>query len=411
MPDVLIRAGWIAPMNAPLLPDGAVLVRSGRIAEVGPFAVLAARHPAVEVHHHAGCLLTPALINAHCHLELSDEHAGESPAAFWTWLLERAARTRRPPEEHAAMVPQAVHIGVRQCIAAGVGLVCDISRQAPLTRPCLRDGPIRVISFGEVMGMGARREMAHDLLDAAMDATHQSDHLRIGISPHAPYTTEREVYERCIAAADRHVLPLATHLAETDDEGDFLHRQQGALRSLWDRLGTWQAVSWSHPGGPIRFARSLGLLDRPTLLAHVNYVDDDELALLAAGSAAVVYCPRTHAYFRHLPHRWRDMLAAGVRVLVGTDSCASSPDLNLLDDLRRLRHQGPEVDAQRLWRMVTLDAADTLGLSGQLGELSAGALADLALFAAHAPDPLESVLQQQGGARALYISGKEVAAP
>ena len=148
-------------------------------------------------------------------------------------------------------------------------------------------------------------------------------------------------------------------------------------------------------GGPIRFAQSLGLLDyEPTLLAHVNYCDDAEMELLARGRASVVYCPRTHAYFGHPPHRWRAMLARGVNVAVGTDSTASSPDLNLVDDLRLLHRIAPEHPAEDLWRMATSRAAKALGCH-DVGSLSPGGLADVVAFHAGSDDPLREILEEE----------------
>src|SRR5205085_4235604 len=134
-------------------------------------------------------------------------------------------------------------------------------------------------------------------------------------------------------------------------------------------------------------------LNYPTLLAHVNYCDDDELALLARGRASVVYCPRTHRYFDHPPHRWRDMLAAGINVAVGTDSCASSPHMNLVDELRLLHQIAPEVPPQDLWQMATIRAAKALQMDPQVGSISPGKLADLVAFPATADDPLCDLLE------------------
>jgi cytosine/adenosine deaminase-related metal-dependent hydrolase len=131
-------------------------------------------------------------------------------------------------------------------------------------------------------------------------------------------------------------LPLATHLSEAQEEKTFLESHSGMFRDLWERIGSWEDDVPTFKGSPIAMAQAIGMLDFPTLLAHVNYCDDHELELLTRGRASVVYCPRTHRYFGHPPHRWREMLARGINVAVGSDSCASSPDLNLVDDLRLL---------------------------------------------------------------------------
>ena len=125
----------------------------------------------------------------------------------------------------------------------------------------------------------------------------------------------------------------------------------------------------------------------------MNYCDDDELALLARGRASVAYCPRTHRYFGHAPHRWRDMLAAGINVAVGTDSYASSPDLNLVDDLRLLHRIAPDVPAETIWSMATNRAAKAVGMESAIGTIAPGKAADFAAFAAPGDDPLMAVLE------------------
>src|SRR5205085_1840563 len=103
--------------------------------------------------------------------------------------------------------------------------------------------------------------------------------------------------------------------------------------------------------------------------------------------------PRTHAYFGHPPHRWREMLAAGINVALGTDSTASSPDLNLLDDLRLLHQIAPDVNVETLWEMATIRAARTLQLDQQVGSLSPGKAADFLVFPVSSERPLTEILE------------------
>jgi cytosine/adenosine deaminase-related metal-dependent hydrolase len=159
---------------------------------------------------------------------------------------------------------------------------------------------------------------------------------------------------------------------------------------------------------PIAFARSAGLLDGPSLLAHVNYCSDDELAMLASGNASVVYCPRTHRHFDHPRHRWREMLDAGINVAIGTDSCASSPDLNLVEELRFLHRLAPEVDSLTIWQLATTRAAIAIQ-QPRAGSLSPGQFADFAVFPALAgSDPLKALLESEARASALWINGRPV---
>jgi cytosine/adenosine deaminase-related metal-dependent hydrolase len=286
--------------------------------------------------------------------------------------------------------------------------VGDITKQCRVTRRVLRDAQLRVVSYGEIQAMALRRGLLDERFAAASDCTTESATLRIGVTPHAPYTVEREGYERCLEFAQRDDRPLATHLAENPEEAEFLAGGTGEFRRLWEvGVNAWDDRVPRFKGGPIRFARAIGLLTHPTLLAHVNYCDDDELALLAGGRASVVYCPRTHAYFGHPPHRWRDMLAAGINVAVGTDSCASSPDLNLVDDLRLLRKIAPDMPVRDLWSMATTRAAKAIGLSN-VGSISMRKAADLVAFDAVGDKPLEAILDQGLMPNHRWFAGKQV---
>lgn len=403
----IIRAGWVAPMDRPLLRNGAVAFQAGTILEVGPADEISRRHRDAEVIDRPEDIVLPGLVNAHAHLELSEFSRGDAPRDFVEWLMRLVPQGQVTADAVQESVARSIPIGVQQCLRFGVTCVGDISRHCAVTRPLLSKGPLRVVSYGEVQAMARRRELLEQRLALAIDNASASAYLQIAISPHAPYSIEIEGYRRCLEVARALGLPLATHLAETPDEAPFLARHSGRFRELWDYLGAWDDAVPTASGGPIRFAHSIGLLNYDhALLAHVNFCDDDELGLLAGGSAGVVYCPRTHAYFGHPPHRWREMLDRGINVAVGTDSCASSPDLNLVDDLRMLRNMAPHVPPLRLWEMATVRAARAVGMHDQVGTLRPGLAADFVVFDTVGPDPLVSILESDAMPREVWIGGE-----
>ena len=388
------------------IPEAALHIEGGKIARVGSRREILAGAGDAEIVEMGNSVLLPGLVNAHTHLELSDCVCGEPPTGgFAGWLVGMLKRTRISPEEMNSAVTRAIDVGVEQCLKFGVTTVGDISRQVHLTRPLL-GGPMRVVSFGEVQAMAMRRGLLDERL-AAADESVSSGRLRIGISPHAPYSIEPEGYRRCLEIACAKKMPLCTHLAETRDEAEFLSDHCGPLRELWDAWLTWDDRVPKFEGGPLRYARELGLLDEPTVLAHVNYCDDEELAILAEGRASVVYCPRTHDYFRHPPHRWRNMLERKINVAVGTDSCASSPDLNLVDDLRLIHRESPEVEPGEIWELATIRGARALGLSGVCGLLSPGFDADITAFPVSGNDPLKEILETEVLPLSVWISGEQ----
>lgn len=409
-----ITARWIAPMDGRLVRDGEIIVEDGRVAHVG-FAVRTkgedrfAQRTLQEEIDLGDAVVLPGLVNAHAHLELSHlRQIQPPPKSLGAWLIDLILQRGPHGPEVEADAGAAAKAGAVQCLRFGVTSVGDISRYCQATRPVLRDGPLRVVSFGEVQAMGQRRGLLEERLAGAADDSCASPWLKIGLSPHAVYTVEPDAYRRCIQVARQRGLPLATHLAESAEEAIFLAEHSGPLREIWEMLRAWDEAVPRCPDGPIRFARALGLLDGPSLLAHVNICDDAELDLLRRGRASVVYCPRTHAYFGHPPHRWREMLAAGINVAVGTDSTASSPDLNLVDDLRLLHKIGPEVPPMTLWEMATARAARAIGMEAQVGRIAPGMAADLCAFPVKSDDPLREVLATNVLPSRVFIAGTDV---
>ena len=301
-------------MDSPVIQNGAVAFSGGRIIAVGSFQQIKSAHPDAEFHDLGDAIVLPGLVNPHTHLELSDCNSESSAGlSFTDWILNmrRQGGAGRFPE------------GDSDRVGSMSPLRCDMRwRHYSAGRSdatVIAQSPLRCVSFGEVLGLAKRRWRFEELLPIAIDRKHETDRLRIGISPHAPFTVDLEGYRQCLELARHNSLPVATHLAENPEEQDFLQSHSGPFRQLWNDLDSWQDDVPTYRGSPIDMAKAIGLLDYPTLLAHVNYCNDREMNLLAKGQASVVYCPRTHAYFGHPPHRWREMLARGVNVAVGTD--------------------------------------------------------------------------------------------
>ena len=156
----------------------------------------------------------------------------------------------------------------------------------------------------------------------------------------------------------------------------------------------------------------MGVLGPQTVLAHANYVSDSDIALIAASGASVAYCPRTHAAFGHPPHRFRDMLRAGVNVCLGTDSLASNPSLSILDELRLLQSKCHDVAPEDLLALGTLRGACALGFSHAVGSLTPGKSADFAVIPLPATAPTwDETLNSRNAPAAVYVQGQELVPP
>ena len=200
------------------------------------------------------------------------------------------------------------------------------------------------------------------------------------------------------------------HFAESREEVEFLATAAGTFRELLERLGVWRDGVLRPPLKLSEYLKLLAPAPR-LLLVHGNYLDDPAINYLVErrDRAAVCYCPRTHAYFEHDEHPLVKLLDAGVRVVLGTDSRASNPDLDVLEEWRFVVGRFPGIDPLRLLAGATNDAAWAIGLGGRCGLLTESAQADLLVVQpprdADVREPLDVLLASERPPRCLMLSG------
>ncbi|MEL7237445.1 MAG: amidohydrolase family protein, partial [Planctomycetota bacterium] len=322
----LLVAKFVAPMteagDRDVIENGGVMVDKGGIVAVDSATTLRHQHGGA-IEDLGEVLLTPGLVNAHTHLELSDRPRGERPASFGEWIGRLAGRRDEWKPESAA------EAGIAELLRFGVTCIGDISQFASVTRSLLAASSLRGVSYAEVLGLGKSQSQADEKLQAAIVADKQAGDIAFGITPHAPYTVNAGTLRQ--VAARRGSRPLAMHLAESPEEAQFVRETTGPLREIWERFDAWTSDAFEpFDGSPVAWAAAAGLLETAPLLAHVNYLQRGDLDLLAKRSASVAYCPRTHAWFGHETHPMETLLHAGVNVCLATDSRATSPDLNVM---------------------------------------------------------------------------------
>lgn len=399
-----LTARFIVPVDAPVICNGAVLVEEGLIREFG----LAGDFRRETTIDYGDAVICPGLVNAHTHLELSFLAGQVSVSTSFTDWLRRLRNATRPDVNKADRVRHAMEHGITQLIGGGTTTVGDITNHPPWSREVLSSSPLRAVSFGEVIAIGTIRGRLEERLEVAATTEHSRRLFRAGISPHAPYTVEPDGLRACAARADALAAPLCIHLAETADEDSFTRSRMGPLADFLKEVAVWDDQIPVSGCGPVELVGACGLLGCRTLLAHANYVTDADIDRIARGGASVAYCPRTHAAFGHVPHRFRDMQAAGVNVCIGTDSLASNPSLSMLDEIRFLRQHHPNVPSAVLLEMATLCGARALGLADATGSIAVGKSADLVVLRSDEPssaDRWDQFLELTAGPLELYIAG------
>ena len=312
-----LRARIVVPITQPPIADGFVRVEGNRIVEVGSWAEAESKSEAEE--DLGGVILLPGLVNAHCHLDYTD-FVGDIPAprSFTDWI--NAIVDLKADVDDAAHRESWLH-GAAQCLRHGITTLGNIETCPDLLPELWSATPFRMVSFLELIVIRANSDAAQAVADATdWIASHKPPRGHAGLSPHAPYTTKPELLEVCAATG----LSLAMHLAESAEEDEMFRQGTGVL---YERLsGAGREMADCGSGSPIVHAKRHGVLSENLLAIHGNYLDDDDIRLLAENQVSLVHCPRSHDYFGHAPFRAEALRAAGVNLCLGTDSLATMRD-------------------------------------------------------------------------------------
>ena len=366
-------AGWVLPIVTPPVRQGRVDVHAGRIVEVGEAAGGGGEQGAVVDLGRTAIL--PALVNAHCHLELSGLRGAVPPAPSlpgWVGRLLGRRGEAGPPDA------EAMRRAVAEARASGTGLFGDVGNTVAAA-PVLADAGMPARLFREVLAFPGRGACAAvDAAAADLGSVAAAGRVRVGLAAHAPYSVGPAAFAALDAAArERFPGPRSIHLAESQEEIEFLRTGRGPWRDLLERLGRWDPA-WTPPGcGPVEYLDRLEWLREGLVAVHGVQLTDAELRKLAERGVSLVTCPRSNAWtgVGHPPIE--RFLRSGVRLAVGTDSLASAPDLDLFGELALMRRLAPSAPARRLLACATLHGAEALGFDDELGAIAPGRRADL----------------------------------
>lgn len=273
-------------------------------------------------------------VNAHVHLELPAAPS-VSGQGLVPWLL--SWRRDNPARREHAMA------NARAVAATGTAAVIDIGNLG-VGGEAMHAAGLDGLAFTEVFGF---------------DEPHLANGVKCA-TPHAPYSTHSDTI-RCVAGRGE---PWSIHCDEDRAERAFLLDGGGPWPDVL-RASNRDLSHWRPPGlSPVHWLDSLGVLSPNTLLVHCTLTTAAELELVAARGCTICICPRSNLHITgHLP----DVLAmfdAGVRVLIGTDSLISCPDLDVRNELPVLLKAFPGVPRSRWERCLRADAWAFLDQAG-----------------------------------------------
>jgi cytosine/adenosine deaminase-related metal-dependent hydrolase len=353
-------------------------------------------------------------VNVHAHLELAMFRGALEDLSFRDWILRLVGGKRSVlvDEDYAA----AARWTALEAIRAGITTLAS-TEASGVGMEALTEAGLRGIVYHEVFGPdpaqaeGSMRELRERLAELR---PRETELVRLGISPHAPYTVSDDLFRAAARMAGEEELPIAIHIAESAVERELVARGEGDFAPGLRARG----IATSARGrSPIEMLDRLGALAARPLLIHCVDLDEEDIRRIADSDCAVAHCPVANAKLGHGVAPVPALREAGVRVGLGTDSVGSNNRLDLLEEarvaslLQRAVHRSTTLLAPaELLRLCTLDGARALGLEDRIGTLEPGKDADLcavSLAGVHARpvhDPVAALFHSARGSDVVFAA-------
>jgi 5-methylthioadenosine/S-adenosylhomocysteine deaminase len=426
MPKIY-TARWVLPIVAAAIDDGAIVINDSKVAAVGDRAVILKAFPGALVEDFGNAAILPGLINAHSHLELTvmrgflerEEHD------FFAWLRKLTVARLQMTDEDLFV---SAACGAIEAARAGITCLGDSSSFAVQSMRALSEVGLRAIVYQESFGPDPNlAEENVDKLREQLDRmqTQQTDLVRAGLSPHAPYTVSARQLEMISRLAVEETIPFMMHAAESASEKQFMLSGVGPFADGLRARG----IDWQAPGtSTVRYLSDHGVLETRPLLAHCINVDEDDLQLIKNHGGGVAHCPKSNAKLGHGRAPFAQFIAHGLNLGLGSDSVASNNTSDILEEARfatllaRASGAGvpsddqPGVSATQALFAATLGGARALGLSDRIGALKEGMQADIAVVSLDSigqqpiHDPADALIFSSSGRDVLatVVGGREV---
>lgn len=377
--QAVLRAKWVIPIASPPIEDGEVVVEDGLITEVRPAHGPLDNRWGRDFGHAA---LLPGLVNVHTHLDYTLLRGLIEDRPFFEWIqtLVRSSKDFTDSEWFASAC-----WGAAEAIASGITTVGDCTPTGASARAARNFG-LRGTIYHEVFGIDSTLSVKAIVADLAqnvekLQAERKDSRLRIGISPHAPYTVRPALFKALGEWAMQKQLPLCIHVAESQSEVELVLEGRGEIvRRFVDRGIFWQPPKKS----VIAYLDDMGVIGPQTLLVHGVHVSAQDCAIAAKRSAAWAHCPKSNAKLGNGVAPLALLSSGNPRVGLGSDSVVSNNTLDLFEEMRfavllqrSVRRQVGALTAEQALKMATLGGARALGMEAEVGTLEPGKRADL----------------------------------
>ena len=347
-----------------LLPEAQVLITDdlGTIIDIVP---------AAEAGENIKTLpgwIAPAFINCHCHLELS-YMKGAIPTH--TGLVNFVQQVMKQRNTDTEMQLEAIKVADKDIWDSGTQAVGDICN-LPITAAIKLHSPVTYYNFIELTGW--HPSVAESRYQNGLDcrAIFNKNQLPNSFTPHAPYSVSGALWEKLQPHFSG--VPVTMHNQESIDEQILFEKGTGNWIHFYEQMGI--AHSEFEGSGKSSLQTVFPFLQsaKPLLLVHNTFTTEQDIAQVENLHPEIYWCIciRANQYIENALPPIDLLQKHACKIVIGTDSLASNVSLNLLDELKILQKNFPQLSTPTLLTWATYQGAKALRLDKKMGQLTKG---------------------------------------
>ncbi|GER90325.1 amidohydrolase [Dictyobacter vulcani] len=420
---MLITHATILTMNArrEIIEDGAIAIRDNRIVEIDKTAVLATRYPTEEQLDATGKLIIPGLIDTHVHLAQALIRGCADDMELIHWLCDRVWVLQGNYTEDDGYVSARLCIGEMLKSGTTTFLESMLAHRYGFDgiARAVQESGIRACLAGIVMDIGTYATQENSMHPGMIESRETSllgvldmhskwegaanDRIHVWFGPRTPGGVSSELYREMSELARQRNMGITMHLAEVEADKVFMQEKFGL--------------------SPVLYADSVGLLGPRSVMVHMVWLNDNDIAKLVETGTHVSHNPSSNSKLASGVCKVPQLLAQGVNVALGCDGGPSNNDYDMIREMKlaAIIHKAVSLDpqivpAETVLEMATINGARALGLEHEIGSLEAGKKADLVLIdfqrlhTTPSPNPVSTLVYAATGGEVdtVLVDGKIV---
>ena len=344
-----------------------IYIEGNRISKVVPAGTSISDGYEWEVTDCSGKTVMPGFVNMHTHAAMSMMRGVGEDIAFHDWIDRIWDVESKIDEEY---VYQATKVACLEMIKTGTTTFNDHYWHMPMAHKAAIEMGLRPVLAYVICDRNDPEESERQKVECRQmyeEAMTWNDRSVFAIAIHAIYSVREEMIVWASRFAREHGLKVHIHVSETQKEIKDCMEQHNGM-------------------SPVEYLDSLGVLGPDVIAAHTLWLSDNDVRILGERGVTCVHNVNSNLKLASgYMFRYNELRDAGANICLGTDGCASSNNLDMLETMKTSamiqkawREDPSAMPLDELVAMATVNAGKALGL--EIGKIEEGALADLLII-------------------------------